>query len=343
MDFPKRIRQHKAQSDSLAILLYKLKDLGIFRSASENDYGIDLEIEIVHEEKVIGKYLKVQVKSSEEIKINNVGIPYVVGIKQSTLLYWIELSYRCHVVACAVDLKTEKIFISRPLFWQATCLLDKSNRTKTIKFLPAYDLSKEVLSKEISEKESDLLERKMQEAILKTFAFKSGIPEIIFAHKTVLRNIERLFELYSDTWQYDAWTEVQQLDIFKTFLDCAKIIVQLPSDLEEFNEKNKNLIFSYEYWAIKTEWSYDDVSNEVAKTPLKILFPLLIESAKKYSDYVIKGKYYWKKKDITYLGIVYSVNLPTDLSHENLISLGYQPDKLINRHVFNKLLDEVEE
>lgn len=29
MDFPKRIKQHKSQSDSFAILLYKLKDLGI--------------------------------------------------------------------------------------------------------------------------------------------------------------------------------------------------------------------------------------------------------------------------------------------------------------------------
>jgi hypothetical protein len=38
MDLPKRIKQHKAESDSYAILLYKLKDLGIFRNVTSSDY-----------------------------------------------------------------------------------------------------------------------------------------------------------------------------------------------------------------------------------------------------------------------------------------------------------------
>jgi len=86
MDFPKRIKQHKSQSDSFAILLYRLRDLGIFRSATENDYGIDFEIEIIHEDKVIGRYLKAQVKGAEDLYIREDGIPTVGGIKQSTLL-----------------------------------------------------------------------------------------------------------------------------------------------------------------------------------------------------------------------------------------------------------------
>jgi len=337
MDFPRRIKQHKAESDSFAILLYKLKDLGIFRSATENDYGIDIEIEIVIDEQVIGKYLKVQVKSSEKLKVRKDGIPTVSGIKQSTLLYWAELSFRSHVVACAVDLKTEKIFISKPLFWQATKLLDNSNKSKTIEFLPAFGLSKEVLSGEISEKDSDKMERKIQELILKKFAFDSGIPEVIFAHKTILRNIKNIFELYADTWHLDAWTEVQQLDVFKTLLDCSKILVDLPEKLEGFEEKNRQLIFSFEYWSIKTDWSYEDVSNQVAKVPLKILFPLIIKQVKKYSELVIQARYYWKKKDVTYLRLAHSVLLPTDLTHENLIKVGYETDSLILRNTFDKI------
>jgi hypothetical protein len=342
MDFPKRIKQHKAQSDSFAILMYKLKDLGIFRNATENDYGIDLEIEIVHDEKVIGRYLKVQIKSSEKVKLKKDGTPTVGGIKQSTLLYWIELSYRCHVVACAVDLKTERIYISKPLFWQATCLLDKTNKTKTINFLPAYDLSKEFDSSQISKEKSEQLERKIQELILKKFAFNSSISDVIFAHKTVLRNIKNIFELYADTWHYDAWTEVQQLDIFKTFLDCSKILIDLPEKINDFAEKNKNLIFSFEYWAIKTEWSYEEVSNQIAKTPLKILFPLLLKRIKTLTDMVIKGKYYWRKKDITYLRLAYSVNLPNDLSHDNFINIGYETDKLINNRTFQFIIGDDE-
>ena len=342
MDFPKRIQQHKAQSDSFAILMYKLKDLGIFRNATENDYGIDLEIKIVHDTKVIGKYLKVQVKSSTEIKIKKDGIPTVGGIKQSTLLYWIELSYRSHVVACAVDLKTEKIYISKPLFWQATCLLDKTNKTKTIKFLPVYDLSKEVLSGKITEKDSEKLQAKMQEILLLKFALNSSVSDIIFAHKTILRSIENIFSLYADTWHYDPWTEVQQQDIFKTFLDCAKILVDLPEKLDDFDEKNRNLIFSFEYWSMKKGWSYEEVSNEIAKTPLKILFPLVLKKVKNYTDLVIKGKYYWKRKDITYLRLAYSVNLPEDLSHDNLINLGYETEKLVNWRTFNSIMSDEE-
>ena len=343
MDFPKRIQQHKAQSDSLAILMYKLKDVGIFRSLAENDYGIDLELEIVHDDKVIGRYLKVQVKSSIDLKIRKDRVPTVGGIKQSTLLYWIELSFRCQVVACAVDLKNEKIYISTPLFWQATCLLDKTNKTKTIEFLPPIDLSKEIISKDISEPVADKLERKVQEILLKKFALRSSVSDVIFAHKTILRNIQSIFELYSATWHLDAWTEVQQQDIFKTFLDCSKILVDLPAEMDDFNEKNKDLIFSFEYWAIKTAWSYEEVSNQIAKTPLKLLFPLLLNKIKAYTDLVIKGKYYWKKKDLTYLRLAYSVNIPDDLTHENLINLGYEPERLINRSTFNKILDDVTE
>jgi len=124
VDFPKRIKQHKSQSDSSPILLYHLRDLGIFRSAAENDYGIDFEIEMVNDDKVIGKYIKVQVKSSEEINIRQDRIPTVGGIKQSTLLYWTELSYSSHVLVFAVDIRTEKIYFTQSIFWQATTLLD---------------------------------------------------------------------------------------------------------------------------------------------------------------------------------------------------------------------------
>lgn len=340
MDFPKRIQQHKAQSDSFAILLYKLKDLGIFRSATDNDYGIDLEIEIVHDERVIGKYLKVQVKSSEKINIRKDGTPTVRGIKQSTLLYWIEMSYNSHVVACAVDLKTERIYISKPVFWQATCLLDKTDKTKTIEFLPEFKINENSNESVSSQKEGELVENKLNELILKWFAFKSNISDIVFAHKSVLRIIKNLFELYADTWHYDPWTEVQQIDTFKTFLDCSKILVDLPEKLDDFEEKNKKLIFSFEYWGIKTAWSYNDVSNAIAKVPMKILFPLLLRKTKIYSDYVLKGEYYWKRKDLTYLRLVQSVKLPDNLDHDTILEHGYNTEKLVKPTSITEIFDE---
>ena len=52
MNFPKQIQQHKNESDSFAIILYKLRELGIFRNVTSQDYGIDFEIEVVEEERV---------------------------------------------------------------------------------------------------------------------------------------------------------------------------------------------------------------------------------------------------------------------------------------------------
>lgn len=59
MQLPTRILQHKAESDSYAILLYKLRNIGIFRNVNESDYGIDFEIEIVHGSNFTRKYFMV--------------------------------------------------------------------------------------------------------------------------------------------------------------------------------------------------------------------------------------------------------------------------------------------
>ena len=153
MDFPKRIKQHKAQSDSFAILLYRLKDVGIFRNVTENDYGIDFEIEIVHNDRMIGSYIKAQVKAAEKIKKLKDGTAFIGGIKQSTLLYWAELSYRSHVVVFAVDLKTELIYLTNSIFWQATSLLDATTKTKSVKFREVVDLSDAYKGKDNKEME----------------------------------------------------------------------------------------------------------------------------------------------------------------------------------------------
>jgi hypothetical protein len=75
MELPERIEQKKAESDSYAILLDKLRGIGIFRNLTENDYGIDFEIEIVDESSVTGRYFKAQVKSAEQIYVREDGVP----------------------------------------------------------------------------------------------------------------------------------------------------------------------------------------------------------------------------------------------------------------------------
>ena len=80
MDLPTRTKQKKAESESYAILLYKLRHLGIFRNLTESDYGIDFEIELVSDGSVTGRYLKAQVKSAENINVRKSdAIPTVGG------------------------------------------------------------------------------------------------------------------------------------------------------------------------------------------------------------------------------------------------------------------------
>lgn len=336
MDFPKRIKQHKSQSDSFAILLYKLKDLGIFRNVTENDYGIDFEIEIVHDEKLIGRYLKAQVKSAEDINIRKDGVPTVGGIKQSTLLYWTELSYRSHVVVFAVDLTTEKIYFTSSIFWQATSLIDSTNKTKSIEFHPAIEIPE--LNNDIKKKEKT--ENFISSLLVKKIAFDSGIGDIIYAHKTLLRNIKSMFELYTDTWHYDAWTEVQQDDMFKTVLECAQILISfdLPEKLEEVSEEERKYLFSFDYWARKTDWSYEEVSNQIAKTPLKAIFPLLLNKMQHYSNLVLKGAYYWINKDITYLKLVHQTVIPSVREHDKIIHVDYEDSNFRNKESFHSYM-----
>ena len=147
MNLPKRIIQKQHESESYAILVYKLRNLGIFRNLTENDYGIDFEIEVVNDGKLSGKYVKVQVKSAEAVRIRKKdNVPTVSGIKQSTLWYWAQFSFSANVLVFLVDIRSEAIYLTKPIFWQATRLIDGSNKTKTIEFLPVKDYHAEIAS-----------------------------------------------------------------------------------------------------------------------------------------------------------------------------------------------------
>ncbi|WP_179007387.1 DUF4365 domain-containing protein [Winogradskyella forsetii] len=334
MNFPKRIKQHKSQSDSFAILLYRLKDIGIFRNVTENDYGIDFEIEFVHNDELIGKYLKAQVKSAEEVYVRNDGVPTVSGIKQSTLLYWTELSFRTHVVVFAVDLKTERIYFTKSIFWQATVLLDKSEKSKTIEFLPAIQLVSKDDSK--TEKEIEKFENTISGLNVKKIAYESSISDIIYAHRTLLRNLKSVFELYADTWHYDAWTEVQQLDVFKTVLECSKILIgfDLPKEIDGLNNEERKNLFSFDYWARKTDWSWDDVSNQIAKMPLKVIYPTLLDKIQFYSNLILEASHYWIYKDRAYLKLVHFTKIPTSRKHSELFAVDYNYNDFENEEHF---------
>lgn len=319
MQLPKRIRQHKAESDSYAILLYKLRNIGIFRNVTESDYGIDFEVEIVHGSEVTGKYFKAQVKSSEKLKIRKKdSVPVVGGIKESTLYYWAELSYKSHVIAFAVDLKSEEIYVSRPLFWQATTLINGDKKSKSIEFLPP-----------VSTTEDKKLRDVMPGLFALAFAISPSIPDIIYSHKLALRYLKQFLTLYVDVFHYDAHCEIHDSDAFNTLLDACRVLLE-ENNKEDFDLgcHDKKFLYSFDYWVKNSgDWATNEVTNFSAQTPVKALIPLLIQKLKKLQALVFKGKYYWSYKDPTYLRLVFESKLPPDSSEETLRDWAYNFDK----------------
>lgn len=180
--------------------------------------------------------------------------------------------------------------------------------------------------------------------LVKTVAFDSSITDIIYAHKTLLRNIKSVFELYAETWHYDAWTEVQQVDIFKTVLECSQILIglYLPEKLHDVSDEERKKLFSFDYWARKTDWSYEEVTNQVAKTPLKDIYPLLLDRLQYYSDLVIGGAYYWLSKDITYLKLVQKTVIPSVREHDKMIDVDYDDTDFRNKESFYRFRLKIE-
>jgi hypothetical protein len=310
MDFPKRIKQHKAESDSYAILLYKLRDLGIFRNLTDNDYGVDFEIELVDGERVTGKYVKAQVKSSENLTIRKTdSVPTVGGIKQSTLNYWAELSYKTHVIAYAVDLETENIYISKPLFWQAISLIGDSDKTKTIEFVPHDEQHHSIIPS----------------LFTAIYANSPSLMDEIYNHKMALKNLKQFFDLYADVFHYDFHMPVNELDVLESFLEVSRVLLWSSSkEYEGLTEEEKKYIYSFSYWNKVTENAGgEDVANYVAQKPLKALMPHLLEALRKYEHRVFSSKYYWKHKSPTYLKLVYDFPIPNASDHEEIRDLGY--------------------
>ncbi|MFJ5537946.1 DUF4365 domain-containing protein [Vreelandella titanicae] len=310
MNLPKRIKQHKAESDSYAILLYKLRDLGIFRNSTENDYGIDFEIELVDGDNVTGKFLKAQVKSSDSLTIRKSdSVPTISGIKQSTLYYWAELSYKTHVIAYAVDLKTENIYISKPLFWQAISLIDDSDKSKTIEFAPHNEEYKSIIPC----------------LFTRIYAESPSLMDEIYSHKMALKNLKNFFDLYADVFHYDFHMPVDELDVFESFLEVTRVLLWHSSiKHEDLTEDENRCIYSFSYWKHVTENSGgEDVANYVAQKPMKALMPHLLKILSRYENRVFSSKYYWKYKSSSYLKLVYDFPIPNVSDHEEIRDLGY--------------------
>ena len=124
MDFPKRTEQNKHEDSSVAKLKDRFNDLGVIREVNTRDFGIDIEFEIENQGSMEGHFIKVQLKSSKDLYIDNDGHAKVGNIKMTTLNYWAGISRKWPVVGVAIDVTRDTIYASDLLFWQVTSLIE---------------------------------------------------------------------------------------------------------------------------------------------------------------------------------------------------------------------------
>ena len=307
LPLPARTRQKKSEAASFAILQYKLGDLGIFRGQTENDYGIDVDFELEIDGNVTGKSVKIQVKSSKNLKLRADGTPSIGGIKQSTLNYWCQIAFRITVMAYAVDLASEKIYVTGDLFWQATKLLDGGDSTKSITFLP--------------EGKNNLA---LATVVTIIHAWKPTIGEVVAAHTTALRRLEAFLELYVDAFHYDPGTPVENMADFYDLIDVCRILMWKDGDALFEDKQDRSSWQSVAYWKAKSEAEgWDGLSCIAAQPILSALLPALVRTLRLLRATVLSGKFFWAHQRPNYLALVYETTLPAAEDRDTLQDWGY--------------------
>jgi hypothetical protein len=324
MNLPRRIIQKQHESESYAILVYKLRNLGIFRNLTENDYGIDFEIEVVNDGKLTGKYVKVQVKSAEAVKIRKKdNVPTVSGIKQGTLWYWTQLSFSTNVLVFLVNIKSEAIYLTKPVFWQAARLIDDSNKTKTIEFLPVKDYHAEVTN-----------------ALTWAYTLAPTIRDQMHFHIEAIRHLKEFIEMHLGAFWYDAHMTIQEPYIFEHFLTLSQNVLYFRKTVDRFSEEDCHNPYSIHHWKKKSE--YYELYNYICQTPLSIIMPDFLDELRSLRERIIKSAYYWIHKDWTYFKLVYIHKIPNDLEHKQLAKTldQFEVDKTDMEKEFSEFMDK---
>lgn len=285
-EFPKRITQHKNETKALAIFLYHLKDFGIVRDIRENDYGIDLEYEFVIGENVIGRVIKIQLKSVSKINKKN---PKIWNLKQSTLNYWAELSYRINTIVVAVNTIREEIYVTFPIFWDAIAQIDNTKKSKSIKFV-----------KNEGNCEAAAI-------LIHHIALIPTINEILLIHKNILGRIEEIIQFCSSSIHSDQFMEFEEFTELKRLLDDSSVLLWRAKIEEQFEDYNKSKgWYTLDFFKNNTKdgilkyWDMKDKLNIIVIELFKELIRLRTK--------VLNSFCYWVEKDRDYLELGYKHN-----------------------------------
>ena len=302
---PNRPEQHINEQKSLSILLYSLRNMGIVRSITSNDYGIDLEYELVKNDQVTGRIIKIQLKAKKKISQSKNGYVTINKIKQSTLNYWAELSYYTNVFIVLVDIASENIYISKPVFWEAIRQIDNTKKFKSIK-LETY-------------KESGII----TPLLIDSFTLVPNMMEMTLYHKTFLSNLKNFIEEFYYVKGCDYDSEVSDYYFIDTLFSIARVLLW-DEDLNKIIVK-----VNPEYpWYSKSayyEKSYSVINYKSIINVLEVLLNHLIEYSIEIRNKMMETFTYWLCKDLEYYKFVLSNELSRTFLTDQSVFDQFQP------------------
>lgn len=110
-EYPVRAETHVSETESLTILRQALPSLWVIREVSERDYGLDVYVEIVGDDRMMrGNLVAIQLKSKSWVKFSTSEPKRSTfhKVERATLNYW--LGMPVPVFLCLVCLKTKQCF-----------------------------------------------------------------------------------------------------------------------------------------------------------------------------------------------------------------------------------------
>lgn len=315
------------EENSFGVLKQQLSMAGVFRVENQRDYGIDMDLEVANSKGLsTAKHIKLQVKSSYQNHVRENGHVSWGGIKQSTLEYWAATSRRIPVVGVFVDLNESKVFVSDPLFWQATMLLDgkdiisknHNSDKRTIDFGINFDPIENVKR-------------------LRLISELCSIDEFVSSHRWLLNNLYELLSLYEDSKACDLNMESENTNWFLDFLQHSYKLCEWHRVLNL--SSNKSILNQF---CTDRNATYDLVTNRFIYNKLSGLLPILKEILEHFRTIILDGCYYWINTDPSYLKHVYKYRLPENLDYQSICKTVHKGKKEISDAEFMSWLEEQE-
>jgi hypothetical protein len=290
MAFPIRDDKKIIEADSLRVLRNTLPKEWIYRHETSDDYGIDLEVEMVTVKRELqGDIFKGQVKGETDIKFAKNKKAAVGGVKQTTLAYWIGLSRYLNVIGFLVDIPGNKVYW-KPLFWEAATLLDGTPRTKSIHFRQ-IDLS-------------DV------HSLANLVIFGAGPTPFqqIRAHRRMLRMMPEYMNLFDNAIACDAWTQPDNDSIFRSFLEDCRVLCHLQAAVKGAAP------FTPGHWYARSEEKFGDYPMYgTIREAMMLLLPDLLWRLRQLQAWVNDSRFYWENSDRHYLETVLAIPIPEEV------------------------------